>query len=114
MMKGRWIGALALLLSAGCSSSAGSNGANVRMDGGAALSDDAGVTGEGGPAAMNIVGQLPNGVTTTLPPLPALTNVTATERDDSVGIDFDPVDGAIDYRVYPLPNDKDVTTNSDG
>ena len=37
-----------------------------------------------------------------LGPLPMLTNVTAVERDDSVGIDFDPVDNAVDYRVYVL------------
>jgi len=49
-----------------------------------------------------------------LPPLPALTNVVATLREDSVGIEFDPVDDAVDYRVYPLPKDGDVTTNTDG
>jgi hypothetical protein len=40
--------------------------------------------------------------------------VVATEREDSVGIDFDPVDNAIDYRVYPLPAPGDVTVNADG
>ena len=54
------------------------------------------------------------GPPTKLPPLPPLTNVVATEREDSVGIDFDPVDGAVDYRVYPLPSDKDITIRSDG
>ena len=49
-----------------------------------------------------------------LPALPQLTNVTATEREDSVGIDFDPVDGAKDYRVYVLPDAKDLKVNSDG
>ncbi|HEY2408687.1 MAG TPA: hypothetical protein VGI10_21930 [Polyangiaceae bacterium] len=33
---------------------------------------------------------------------------------DSVGISFDPVDGAVDYRVYPLPQDADITAYSDG
>jgi hypothetical protein len=42
-----------------------------------------------------------------------LTNVVATLREDSVGIDFDPVDGAVDYRVYLLPDMSDVTVNSD-
>jgi hypothetical protein len=51
---------------------------------------------------------------TGLPALPELTNVIAIEREDSVGIDFDPFDGAIDYRVYPLPNPGDVTVNADG
>jgi hypothetical protein len=49
---------------------------------------------------------------TKLPPLPALTNVVATQREDSVGIDFDPVEGAVDYRVYPLPDDRDITLDS--
>jgi hypothetical protein len=49
-----------------------------------------------------------------LPELPELTNVVATEREDSVGIDFDPVDNAVDYRVYPLPSAADVTVNADG
>ena len=68
----------------------------------------------GTPSTGNVVGQLDSGVSTTLPVLPALTNVVATERDDSVGIDFDPVDVAIDYRVYPLPSDQDVTVDADG
>jgi hypothetical protein len=61
-----------------------------------------------------MVGQIDGGVPTKLPSLPQLTRVFATQRDDSVGIEFDPVDGALDYRVYPLPNDGDVTVNGDG
>jgi hypothetical protein len=64
--------------------------------------------------AGTLVGQLDGAPQTALPPLPTLTNVVVTERDDSVGIDFDPVDDAVDYRVYPLPSDSDVTTTSDG
>jgi hypothetical protein len=60
-----------------------------------------------------IVTQLTTAPTTALPTLPPLTNVNALERDDSVGIDFDPVDNAVDYRVYPLPSDSDITANSD-
>jgi len=61
------------------------------------------------------VNQVDGGVSSAgLPSLPELTNVVATEREDSVGIDFDPVEGAVDYRVYPLPNASDVTVNSDG
>jgi hypothetical protein len=71
-------------------------------------------TAGGGPTVAGTVGQLDGGPSTKLPPLPALTNVTATEREDSVGIDFDPFDGAIDYRVYPLPNDSDITVDPDG
>ena len=35
-----------------------------------------------------------------LPELPGLTNVTAQALGDSVSILFDPVPGAVDYRVY--------------
>ncbi len=70
----------------------------------------------GGPVADggSAVGALDGSPQTTLPPLPTLTNVVATERDDSVGIDFDPVDDAVDYRVYPLPADGDIAKNADG
>jgi len=51
---------------------------------------------------------------TRLPPLPGLTNVVATQREDSAGVDFDPVEGAVDYRVYPLPADRDVSVAADG
>lgn len=51
---------------------------------------------------------------TALPPVAGpITNVTTTVTGDSVGIDFDPVDDAIDYRVYPLPADDDVIVNAD-
>jgi len=36
------------------------------------------------------------------------------ENDDSVSIAFDPFEGALDYRVYPLPADGDITVASDG
>jgi hypothetical protein len=49
-----------------------------------------------------------------LPGVPAtLTNVVAKVHGDAVGIDFDPVDGAVDYRVYPLPAASDVTVGAD-
>lgn len=70
--------------------------------------------GMGGPDVGTRVGQLATGPKTALPVLPMLTNVVATQRDDSVGIDFDPVDDAVDYRVYPLPDDGDITVNADG
>lgn len=76
-------------------------------------------TQSSGPTSQNAgnitVGQMDGGPgNTALPSLPQLTNVVATEREDSVGIDFDPVDGAIDYRVYPLPDPSSVTVNADG
>jgi hypothetical protein len=54
------------------------------------------------------------GVTTKLPPLPTLSNVQGVEDDDSASITFDPFDGALDYRVYPLPGDGDINLGADG
>jgi len=74
----------------------------------------------GGPGSTDpgvgvVIGQLDAGPAGNLGgTLPMLTNVTATQREDSVGIDFNPVDNAVDYRVYPLPDPADVTKNSDG
>jgi hypothetical protein len=53
-------------------------------------------------------------VPTTLPALPELGNVSATVEGDGVRITFDPFDGALDYRVYPLPADGDLSQGSDG
>lgn len=107
-------------VSSGCSSKgssdserdAGSRDAeSSSRDGGVVVtSDDGGPT----PVVGTIVGQLDASPTDAFAPLPLLTNVVVTEREDSVGIDFDPVDDAIDYRVYPLPSPGDVTTNADG
>ena len=40
--------------------------------------------------------------------LPALTNLRTAIHGDSVAIEFDPADGAKDYRVYVAPNPADV------
>jgi hypothetical protein len=78
-------------------------------------SGDGGMVWDGGGSMDSAVGQIEGGLSNSgLPPLPALTNVVATQREDSVGIDFDPVEGAVDYRVYPLPAASDLTNNSDG
>jgi len=60
------------------------------------------------------VGPVDGSVDTKLPSVPALINVVATQNDDSAAITFDPVDGALDYRVYPLPRDEDITIGADG
>jgi hypothetical protein len=73
-------------------------------DGGTSATPEAGLSG----------GQLDAAPDSNLPPLPALTNVQTTQREDSVGIDFDPVDDAVDYRVYVLPAPSDVTVNANG
>jgi hypothetical protein len=98
---------------AACGSQAGSAGGGGPKDGGVGGSSGGG-TADAGVNPTN-VGQIEGGLGETgLPNLPTLTNVVATEREDSVGIDFDPVDDAVDYRVYPLPNPGDVTVNADG
>jgi hypothetical protein len=51
------------------------------------------------------------GAETTLPPLPQLGGVKATVRGDSVHITFEPLAEAVDYRVYALPPNRDVTVN---
>src|SRR5262249_34707275 len=38
-----------------------------------------------------------------LPSLPEIHNVRVTTRGSTAVVDFEPVDGALDYRVYPLP-----------
>jgi hypothetical protein len=62
---------------------------------------------------METVGQLPSAPATSLPELPGMTNVVALQGDDGASIEFDPVDGALDYRVYPLPADGDITVAAD-
>jgi hypothetical protein len=49
-----------------------------------------------------------------LPDLPAFTNVRTTVSGSSVEIEFDPIDGARDYRVYAFPSASDVTAEADG
>jgi Repeat of unknown function (DUF5648) len=47
-------------------------------------------------------------VATRLPPLPTLTNVGGYVAHTSVHVTFDPVDSAVDYRIFPLPEDADM------
>ncbi|MBK8720294.1 MAG: hypothetical protein IPN32_37160 [Deltaproteobacteria bacterium] len=51
---------------------------------------------------------------TDLPPLPELTGVQLRIVGDAANIVFDPWEGAVDYRVYPLPADDDITVGDDG
>lgn len=53
-------------------------------------------------------------VDTDLPPLPELTNVRVRIVGDAANLTFDPVDEALDYRVYPLPADGDLVIGEDG
>ena len=68
--------------------------------------------GSGGAAgsagAPNAAGSL-GAPETTLPPLPVLSGVEASVSGDSVSIRFEPLEDAVDYRVYELPANEDVT-----
>lgn len=121
----RSISAFALIF-IGCSSSGSSAGPGASSgspaDSGSNGNVAGAVPGEANPtpAATDrvsvggvIVGQVTD-VTTALPKLPALDNVTAKIIGDSVSIDLSPFDGAKDYRVYMLPDDADITAQSDG
>jgi hypothetical protein len=66
------------------------------------------------PGVPTVPGEPDLSVDTALPPVPTLFNVSAVVTGDSAIIKFDPVDGAKDYRVYPLPADEDITTSADG
>src|SRR5262249_19043075 len=113
--KGWWAGIVvaAAALGVACSSSEGGDdrGSGVRGSGGRGSGGNAGgastLTGGG------VVGQI-DGVDTKLPELPRLRRVAAAQDEDSVSITFDPVDDAVDYRVYPLPLDRDIELLSTG
>jgi hypothetical protein len=64
-------------------------------------------------SGMTPVGPLPMPPVTKLPALPSMSHVVAWQGDDGVSLTFDPVDGALDYRVYPLPADGDITVAAD-
>jgi hypothetical protein len=63
---------------------------------------------------MTLVGQLESPPATKLPTLPPLSNVYALQGDDGASIGFEPVDGALDYRVYALPADGDIKLGDAG
>ena len=121
----------------GASGASGSgNGGSVASNGGASGTSDSGAgasaasgsgssanagAGSGGssgggsePGLPVVPGEPDTSVQTALPPLPTMVNVRASAIDDSVGIEFDPIEGAKDYRVYVLPADGDVSSDSTG
>ncbi len=49
-----------------------------------------------------------------LPELPRIDNVRVTQRGDTAIVDFEPVEGARDYRIYPLPSSDDVLIGENG
>ncbi|HLK37278.1 MAG TPA: hypothetical protein VKU41_11040, partial [Polyangiaceae bacterium] len=113
-------GAVVFAVAASCSN--GSSHATSKTPTGPSSGSlsSSGSTGPSGPpgsfpdAGTAYVSQVDGGVTTKLPSLPPLDNVVASLNDDSASITFEPVQGALDYRVYPLPKDSDVNVGSDG
>ena len=66
-------------------------------------------TGAGGSTSVS-----GSAAATTLPPLPRLTGVQASVSGDSVSISFEPLADAVDYRVYALPQNQDISTAPNG
>jgi hypothetical protein len=79
---------------------------------GAGTAGAAGTAPNGGPAGAPAATQI-DAPPTKLPALPAMVHVAAAQGEDSAAITFDPVEGALDYRVYPLPADGDITVAAD-
>jgi hypothetical protein len=72
-------------------------------DAGLDAGNDAGLSDAGADAGADA-----GPIATRLPLLPAMRDVVAAPNDDSVEVTFAPVDGAADYRIYPLPHDQDI------
>lgn len=107
------VGSLAVGTALGCSSSSDNDGAGGSGNSGNGSGGSTIPTGGKGSFPTpdeTIVGQT-NDITSKLPALPNLTHVFAVLNDDSTAITFDPVDGALDYRVYELPADGDITVS---
>jgi hypothetical protein len=49
-----------------------------------------------------------------LPDLPRIDNVRVTQHGDTSIIEFEPIAGALDYRVYPMPKPDDVMVGENG
>lgn len=98
------IGAMVL-----CSCSASSPSKPSTSDGGSSADLASTPAGGGLPPYTGAPVNPVTNVQTALPLLPALTNVTGAVVDDSAQVTFDPVDNAVDYRIYPLPADGDVS-----
>jgi hypothetical protein len=54
------------------------------------------------------------GGATCVPDLPTIQNVHVTTRGDTATIDFEPIAGALDYRIYPEPADTDWLIGASG
>jgi hypothetical protein len=123
---------LSLTATGGCSSSAGSSGSQAAPSTKSTSTPGAqGTVGGGNSGAPIAQGQSPDGGAaavgagttmtggalppdTGLPDLPLMSHVVADVHGNSATISFDPVPGAVDYRVYVLPQKSDIRLASDG
>ena len=102
----------AVMNGAGGAKSPGSGGAPLEGD---AMTSAGGDGPEGGSAPPGNVPPRMGQVDAVFPKadvLPKLTNVVVGAREDSVTVDFDPVDGATDYRIFVLPEADTVSVDS--
>jgi hypothetical protein len=95
----------------GSGGSTASNGGKSNTVGDAAPSTDGESDGGNKSDTPPSTGQV-DGVFPKADVLPKLVNIVATMREDSIAVDFDPVDGAVDYRIFVLPKDADVSLAS--
>ena len=73
--------------------------------------------GGGGPTGLDAGIEVGGGAPPSdsgLPIVPVMTHVGAVVHGTSADISFDPVPGAVDYRVYELPSKPDIRLNADG
>jgi hypothetical protein len=70
--------------------------------------------GDGPTGLPSVPGEPDTSVQSALPPVPSILGVRSKTVGDSVDIQFEPVAGARDYRVYVLPPDSDVTAGENG
>ncbi len=115
---------IAMVPLAGCSDSSATDGEGAAGTGaqaaGGGAPDGGGDVGGGSGGSIVVAPHCsgpesdPQPIDTVLPSIDGLSNVRACTNGDAVNIGFDPMEGAVDYRIYPLPPDDAITTNPDG
>jgi hypothetical protein len=70
--------------------------------------------GDGGGGNTPIDPTCNDAVDSPLEALPALEGVKAVVRGNGMRVTFEPIAGAVDYRIYALPSAADVSTDPDG
>jgi hypothetical protein len=101
----------------GASASGGASGNAASSGKGGASGKGGGGSGGGGGDQIKPIPSVPgepcNSVDSALPEKPCMVNVSVRVSGNAADVQFDPVDGAVDYRVYELPDDADITATGD-